>query len=81
MAHYPRDLAAGDEGQVRLVLVLATGLQELREGHPGSVDVNDNALTWREQVGRVGLGAVDHAKRAVWPVQVGDLDCLQGRPS
>ncbi len=48
--HDAADLAAGDERERRFHLIFAPRLQELREGHAGGVDLDQNALSGGEHV-------------------------------
>ena len=72
------DLAAGDERQRRLELILAAGLQHLGERHAGGVDVDQHAASRRQHRRRLGLGRVDELQRFVGTAQLRDLDRSQG---
>ena len=64
-AHDARDLRARDERQLGLELVLATGLEQLRERDPGGLHVDDDDGAVRcERVARGGLGDVHEAEGA-----------------
>ena len=56
--HHAADLAAGDERQLGLDLVLAAGLKDLRERHARGMHVDDYSGARGEHVRGLGLGHV-----------------------
>ena len=78
-AHDPRHLAARDERQRRLELILAPRLQQLGERDPGGAHVNNDPLTGREHVRLLGLGNVRELERTLGPIQVDYLQGAHGR--
>jgi hypothetical protein len=74
----PGDLAARDERERRLDLVLAAGLQDLGEAHARGVDLDDDARARGEQVGGLGLRDVGEAQGAPRAGEVDDLEGAHG---
>ena len=75
----PADLAARDERQRRLDLVLPARLQQLGEGDARGAHVDHHALARRHRMRGLGLRDVDELERRVGARQVRDLDRAHGR--
>ena len=55
----PANLAAGHERQRRFELILTASLQQLREGHPRGVHLDDDASSGSERMRGLGLRQLD----------------------
>ncbi len=66
-AHHTTHLAARNERQRGFHLVHPAGLQQLWEGDPGDVDVDQDSGARRQHVRGLGLWQLDQRQRAVGP--------------
>ncbi len=78
LLHHPGHLAARDERQRRLELVLAPGLKDLRKRDPGGLHLNHDPLPGREHMRRLGIRQIDELQRTRRPRQLRDLHGAHG---